>query len=139
MRPVKFLFIIAIFFFVAKASSQTVEDLSKNEKTFEIKDGTLINVSTDKTVLKLVENAIKDADGNTLYTIAKGVLKNTSKKSLYKYADGIVSDLSSGKSLYMVTEGGVIKSWSMGVGVYRIIGGFGTGELFMILLGTGLL
>ena len=140
MKTLFFLFIIISLFNISNSYSQVIEDLATSLNTYEINEGALSEISTGKTIYKLEENKIKDGkSGKTLYTIANGVLRNTSRKSLYKYVDGIVSEISTGKKLYEVTDSGVIKSWSMGTGFYRITGGFGAGELYMILLATGLL
>jgi hypothetical protein len=140
MKTLFFLFIIISPFIITNSYSQVIEDFSTSVNTYEIKDGAISETSSGKTIYILENNIIKDGkSGKTLYTISNGVLRNTSKKSLYKYVDGIVSEISTGKKLYEITDSGVIKSWSMGTGFYRITGGFGAGELFMTLLATGLL
>lgn len=140
MKTLFFLFITISLFIISNSYSQVIEDLATSINTYEIKDGAISEISTGKTIYKLEENIIKDGkSGKTLYTISNGVLRNTSKKSLYKYVDGIVSEISTRKKLYEVTDSGVIKSWSMGTGFYRITGGFSAGELYMVLLATGLL
>lgn len=138
----KFILILSAltFFFVLNSYSQTVEDLSSNVNTYELKEGKIIDVSSGTTLYELDGDVIKDGKGGkTLYKIIKGELRNASKKRLYKYSKNLVTKISTGEKLFEVTDSGVIKSWSMGTGFYRINGSFGTGELFMILLASGLL
>jgi hypothetical protein len=141
MKAISFLFFVALLFFAADTNSQIIQEYSTNINSFEIREGTIYNLSTEKPVYKLVNNIIKDGtSGKNLYIVVDGVLKNVStKKKLYKYENNLISVYSSDNPLYEINDSGVIKSWSLGTGFYRIVGGFGTGELYMVLLAGGLL
>ncbi len=135
-----FLILFLSLFSVSVSYTQVVQEYSTGNSTLELKGGELFNISTGKPIYKFVKNTIKDGvSGKNLYTVIDGVLKSfATKKNLYKYENGLIIDFATEDPLYVI-ETGVIKSWSMGIGFYRIVGNFGAGELYMVLLATGLL